>query len=268
MESHHHYSTMAAEDPESSSYDNGASYFSPPPPLLPPAHAQSYHPCSSAPPPPPYPQHLQTGSSSDSPYKSHQLQGSAYHRSHRGVPTHSDAHSSSFESQGSSNTGGVPPYVGYAHNDPQQSGHHRVWPSYHHYPKMGPPPPGYHPGQFHSYPWPPPPMELISDICPADVLSGRGGATNSHCKYFSCLTLCFELMHVLTHTLAAGNRAFRAMVKQYQGEYLKAKKRDKPSVGKFLVVRPASDGNAPSQVYYSPKRPKLSNVSVKREGDS
>lgn len=45
------------------------------------------------------------------------------------------------------------------------------------------------------------------------VLSGRGGATNSH----------------------SGNRAFRSLVKQYQSDYLKAKKRDKPQVAAVVV---------------------------------
>ena len=60
---------------------------------------------------------------------------------------------------------------------------------------------------------PPAPVEYITEIQPEDVLSGRGGATNSH----------------------SGNRVFRSMVKQYQEEYLRAKKRDKPSVASIIV---------------------------------
>jgi hypothetical protein len=47
------------------------------------------------------------------------------------------------------------------------------------------------------------------------LLSGRGGATNSH----------------------SGNRAFRSLVKQYQDQYLKAKKRDKPAVASVIVQK-------------------------------
>jgi len=43
--------------------------------------------------------------------------------------------------------------------------------------------------------------------------SGRGGATNSH----------------------SGNRVFRTLVKEYQEQYLKAKKRDKPAVASIIV---------------------------------
>lgn len=60
---------------------------------------------------------------------------------------------------------------------------------------------------------PPPVVEYITTIEPEDVLSGRGGATNSH----------------------SGNRAFRVLVKQHQDEYLKAKKRDKPAVASKIV---------------------------------
>jgi hypothetical protein len=67
-------------------------------------------------------------------------------------------------------------------------------------------------------PWPaqpPPPVlvECTSIIHPEDVLSGRGGATNSH----------------------SGNRAFRSLVKEYQERYLLAKKRDKPAVASIVV---------------------------------
>jgi hypothetical protein len=71
------------------------------------------------------------------------------------------------------------------------------------------PPPGYP-----YYQWTPAaPIEYITNIKPSDVLSGRGGATNSH----------------------SGNRGFRSLVKRYQGQYLKAKKRDKPAVASIIV---------------------------------
>eukprot|EP00535_Pseudo-nitzschia_heimii_P006442 CAMPEP_0197174084 /NCGR_PEP_ID=MMETSP1423-20130617/761_1 /TAXON_ID=476441 /ORGANISM="Pseudo-nitzschia heimii, Strain UNC1101" /LENGTH=309 /DNA_ID=CAMNT_0042622979 /DNA_START=511 /DNA_END=1437 /DNA_ORIENTATION=+ len=63
------------------------------------------------------------------------------------------------------------------------------------------------------YHWQVPHVEYITDIQPNDVLSGRGGATNSH----------------------SGNRAFRSLVKQYQSDYLRAKKRDKPQVAAIVV---------------------------------
>lgn len=47
----------------------------------------------------------------------------------------------------------------------------------------------------------------------SSVLSGRGGATNSH----------------------SGNRLFRSLVQQYKSDYLKAKKRDKPQVAAIVV---------------------------------
>jgi hypothetical protein len=56
-------------------------------------------------------------------------------------------------------------------------------------------------------------VEYISDITSQDVLSGRGGATNSW----------------------SGNRAFRKLVKEHQGQYLRAKKRDKPAVASIIV---------------------------------
>lgn len=55
--------------------------------------------------------------------------------------------------------------------------------------------------------------KLVHDINPEDVLSGRGGATNSH----------------------SGNRAFRSLVKNHQNKYLRAKKRDKPKVASIIV---------------------------------
>ncbi|CAJ1940997.1 unnamed protein product [Cylindrotheca closterium] len=56
-------------------------------------------------------------------------------------------------------------------------------------------------------------FRLVTNIKPDDVLSGRGGATNSH----------------------SGNRVFRALVKRYQSKYLQAKKRDKPGVASTIV---------------------------------
>jgi len=56
-------------------------------------------------------------------------------------------------------------------------------------------------------------VEYIENIMPEDVLSGRGGATNSH----------------------SGNRAFRSLVKGHQERYLQAKKRDKPAVASKIV---------------------------------
>lgn len=58
-----------------------------------------------------------------------------------------------------------------------------------------------------------PDVEYIVDLGPNDVLSGRGGATNSF----------------------KGNRAFRVLVKEYQKKYLQAKKRDKPAVAAIVV---------------------------------
>lgn len=79
-----------------------------------------------------------------------------------------------------------------------------------------PPPPHRYMPPYPPYfpPWsviPPPP--LITDITPADVLCGRGGATNSH----------------------SGNRSFRSLVKDHQDQYLRAKKRDKPAVASIIV---------------------------------
>ena len=56
-------------------------------------------------------------------------------------------------------------------------------------------------------------VEYITELGEHDVLSGRGGATNSY----------------------RGNRAFRVLVKKYQDQYLKAKKRDKPAVASLIV---------------------------------
>jgi hypothetical protein len=92
-------------------------------------------------------------------------------------------------------------------------------------PPLGPlpPPPPYYsyppvPYCYPSYPcWPPPvsyvSVEYITELYANDVLSGRGGATNSY----------------------RGNRAFRDLVKEYQEQYLQAKKRDKPAVASIIV---------------------------------
>lgn len=76
----------------------------------------------------------------------------------------------------------------------------------------GMPPP---PGSFYPAAWgpPPKPIEYIRTIKSSDVLCGRGGATNSH----------------------SGNRSFRSLVKRHQDRYLRAKKRDKPSVAAAIV---------------------------------
>ena len=79
-------------------------------------------------------------------------------------------------------------------------------PVYSHYPHP-------YPQQVWSAAPPPAPIEYISDLGSDDVLSGRGGATNSY----------------------KGNRAFRSLVKKYQPQYLKAKKRDKPGVASIIV---------------------------------
>ena len=81
--------------------------------------------------------------------------------------------------------------------------HHHVYPPY------------YAPAAWGMHPQPPisASVQYITVIHPEDVLSGRGGATNSH----------------------SGNRAFRNLVKQYQAKYLQAKKRDKPSVASIIV---------------------------------
>jgi len=64
--------------------------------------------------------------------------------------------------------------------------------------------------------WAPiPQVEYVTNIKPSDVLSGRGGATNSH----------------------SGNRVFRSLVKRFQSQYLRAKKRDKPAVASIIVEK-------------------------------
>eukprot|EP00550_Attheya_septentrionalis_P005393 CAMPEP_0198292668 /NCGR_PEP_ID=MMETSP1449-20131203/13242_1 /TAXON_ID=420275 /ORGANISM="Attheya septentrionalis, Strain CCMP2084" /LENGTH=542 /DNA_ID=CAMNT_0043991885 /DNA_START=145 /DNA_END=1773 /DNA_ORIENTATION=- len=56
-------------------------------------------------------------------------------------------------------------------------------------------------------------LTYVHELNPADVLCGRGGATN-----------CYP-----------GNMAFRKLVKEHKGRYLLAKKKDKPSVAAFVV---------------------------------
>ncbi len=56
-------------------------------------------------------------------------------------------------------------------------------------------------------------FRYIRQINNNDVLCGRGGATNSH----------------------IGNRAFRQLVKEYKDKYLRAKKKEKPSVAGEIV---------------------------------
>jgi hypothetical protein len=138
---------------------------------------------------------------------------------HMHVPSNARYHATatnaatSFESSTTSGGTGPPPVV-----PPMVvSGHHGVAGHY---------PPAYPFGPYgyphsHYYPPPPPwavpstapPVEYICDINSEDVLSGRGGATNSH----------------------SGNRVFRTLVKEYQGQYLQAKKRDKPAVASIIV---------------------------------
>lgn len=57
--------------------------------------------------------------------------------------------------------------------------------------------------------------EQDSAITPNDVLCGRGGATNNH----------------------RGNKVFRAIVSEYQAQYLAAKKKDKVGIAKAVVAR-------------------------------
>ncbi|CAB9506552.1 expressed unknown protein [Seminavis robusta] len=213
---------------EHSSYD--PAHYGPPPPHYhhypPPPHAHGYYPpTSAASPHQPHP-HLQPGSSSDNshPYGSTQQGPSppSYPTSSYTDNTHS--HSSSFESSGSSHSqsGSMPPPYPYGAHPPSRDSaapppthhhsNHSPHPHYYSYPMMPPGPP--HPGYHHGYPWPPQPtIQYVHDVRPTDVLSGRGGATNCH----------------------SGNRAFRAMVKKFQPQYLKAKKRDKPSVAVEVV---------------------------------
>jgi hypothetical protein len=137
-----------------------------------------------------------------------------YGGAHMHVPGNAGYHAAgakaatSFESSTTSGGTGVVPQM-------VVSGHGAVG----HYPHMYPYGPYGYP-HSHYYPPPPPwavpsapPVEYICDIRSEDVLSGRGGATNSH----------------------SGNRVFRTLVKEYQEQYLQAKKRDKPAVASIIV---------------------------------
>jgi len=62
-------------------------------------------------------------------------------------------------------------------------------------------------------PSPPSPEEVIDKVEENDVLCGRGGETNNH----------------------VGNIRYRDLVKKYQREYLKAKRRNKPKIARQIV---------------------------------
>ena len=62
-------------------------------------------------------------------------------------------------------------------------------------------------------PPPPSPEEVIAKVEENDVLCGRGGETNNH----------------------VGNIKYRDLVKQYQRQYLKAKRREKPRIARLIV---------------------------------
>ena len=107
-------------------------------------------------------------------------------------------------------------------------GHHEGYSTYHYQHHHQHPYPHAHPPHLYPYPYSPyhlpsqylPRMEYITKIKKSDVLSGRGGATNSH----------------------SGNKAFRKLVKEYQELYMKAKKRDKPGVAAMLVEKIRENG--------------------------
>ena len=92
--------------------------------------------------------------------------------------SHSARYSSSVESQGGSSKGIPVPYVGYPP---------------HMMPGGLPPPPGYYPYG--------PPIEYIEHIRPQDVLSGRGGATNSHCTLCLCPLCCFCSLYAQRYSI-------------------------------------------------------------------
>ena len=139
-------------------------------------------------------------------------------------------HTPSFESNGSHS---VPQMIGknmasgpdmHSHPTPgyeyPYSAAQQQYPTHHQPPPpfavIGPSYPYYHPHPHQQWSMMSAPIvsvEYITDIQPEDVLSGRGGATNSY----------------------SGNRAFRALVKEYQEQYLEAKKRDKPAVASIIV---------------------------------
>lgn len=119
---------------------------------------------------------------------------------------------SSFDSHGSNPpktmgvaSSGPPPNIGLYHRNG----------GFPYGPPPPPPPPPNYPNYYSSWSMPGPPIEYVTDVNPEDVLSGRGGATNSH----------------------SGNRVFRSMVKEFQDQYLKAKKRDKPAVASIIVEK-------------------------------
>ena len=156
--------------------------YAPLPPLMQPERTPTCYPPASMPP-------LEVPQMQSSQPGQNHFEGTvtpqAYQNAGHSTPTHSENNSSSFVSSGSS-SGGVPPNFGYPHHHDGQvhNGHHNAHPIAHYHPTMPPPPPTYHPGYYQNYMWSqPPPVELISNINPTDVLSGRGGATNSHCKY-------------------------------------------------------------------------------------
>jgi hypothetical protein len=137
-----------------------------------------------------------------------------YHSSH--YPYHHPVHSGLVDSSYSNYPPYSVPYAVHAHAAPSFESHgssmssgpygHVLTYSY------GPHPVAY-PQPFPAWSAPPPQIQYVKNINPADVLCGRGGATNSH----------------------SGNRAFRLLVKQFQGQYLRAKKAEKPSVASKVV---------------------------------
>ena len=167
MENHTHYSPQP--HPGAQRYEpsySGAYYSSMPPLQEPQSHLPYYTPNQLTPPPfmsspRAHPQQtLHPGSSSDSSHYTH-LQSPYQNNLLR-----ADANSSSFDSSGSHHSHGHPHVT-------------RVHPGASYVHMMPPPHPGY-PGPPY-YQWAPP-LEMITNIKPTDVLSGRGGATNSHCK--------------------------------------------------------------------------------------
>lgn len=183
--------------------------------------------------------------------------------------TRSDSHSSSLESHGSSR-GGMPAYVANGSGStfvpyPSQPGDHpfSTAPSHNvHSPVMvGPSPhPPYH-GHYYTQ-WSAP-VEYITEVKSIDVLSGRGGGKSVECSKRHCMryfvktyitrvpfsiapqpltrtvsihrlsSFACKVSAHMTYDRSAGNRAFRELVKEYREKYLRAKKRDKPSVGKL-----------------------------------
>jgi hypothetical protein len=113
-----------------------------------------------------------------------------------------------------------PDYYYYYHHHHIAAGQLSPYPLFFSYPPTHAPPGSHYsswfpqaPASLSSSPIPSEPVEYVVNVKPEDVLSGRGGATNSH----------------------SGNRAFRNLVKEYQERYLRAKKRDKPDVASVVV---------------------------------